>query len=65
MAKDLCEKITLCFIKVRDDLIFCTSIGVHKKPSPRLSNNLYDPVYFDQWVRVIPGQISMFTCKLL
>ena len=37
------------FIKVRVILIFCTSIGIHKKPSPRLSTGLYNLVYFNRW----------------
>ena len=31
MAPDLCGKITLCFTKATVILIFCTSIGIHKK----------------------------------
>ena len=34
------------FIVVRVILIFCTSIGVYKKPATRLSTNLYNLVYF-------------------
>ena len=53
------------FIKVRVILIFCTSTGVPKKPSPRLLINLCSLINFvgtwsaHQWVRVIPSQIFM------
>ena len=48
VAPDLCGTITLCSIKVRVILIFSTSIGFHKKPSPCLSTHLYNQVYFDR-----------------
>ena len=75
VAPHLCGKITLCFIKVRVILTFCTSIGVHKKPS-RLSTNLYDQIYFDRWDQFYPsmvlsdtgsnnsGQTSLYSCVI-
>ena len=50
-------KIPLYFIKVRVILFVCTSIGVHKKPSSRLSTNLYDQVYFNcrHWFSLTMG----------
>ena len=63
MVPHLCGKTVLCelsyFLVSKR-----TSIGVHKKPSPRLSTNLYDHVYFDRWDQfdlsmgqmAIPGQ---------
>ena len=54
------------FIKVRVFLIICTSIGIHKKPTPRyqqISTAWYSLTVgtssTHQWVRVIPGQIIM------
>ena len=36
------------FYKSKSYLIFfCTSIGIHKRPSPRSLTNLYNLVYFD------------------
>ena len=48
VAPDICGKKPCVLKKVRVVLIFCTSIGVQKKPSPRLSTNLYDQVYFNR-----------------
>ena len=63
MAQDFCGKITLCLIKVRVILIFCTSIGIHKKHCPRLSTNIYDQVNFNRRTssvhHIIPGQIIL------
>ena len=56
VAPGSCGKTTLGFYKSKSYLIFCTSIGVHKKPSPRLSTNLYDQVCFscrDQIMQII------------
>ena len=59
-------KDNLVFCKSKSTLFFCTSIGVHKKPS-RLSTSLYDQVNVTvgtssthrEWVWAIPGQIIL------
>ena len=41
--------------------MFCTSIGVHKKPFPRFSIIFYDQVYFDHLDKFNPSMGSSDT----
>ena len=50
-------KDNLVFYKSTSYLNFCTSIGVHKKPFPRLLTVRTSSTH--QWVRVIPGHIIL------
>ena len=49
------------FIKSKSYLNFCTSTGIHKKPSPRLSTNVYSLVYFDRRDQFNPSMGSSDT----
>ena len=49
VIQDVSGKITLCFIKDRVILfIFDQLLAFTQKPSPRLSTNLYNQIYFDR-----------------
>ena len=66
----------LVFYKSKGYLNFCTSIGVDRKPSPRLSTHLYSIVYFDRRDQFNPsmslsntwsghyGQTCKYSCVL-
>ena len=61
-APDLCGKINFCFIKVRVISCFDQVLAFTKKPSPRLSTNLYDQSCFYRRDQFKPSMGSSDRC---